>query len=797
MRALALLSIVCTALFAGGCGGCGDDDGSAADGGDFVLVSRTPEPDDGNVWVRAPIVLTFSRALDAATVSDDSIALSVAGAPLAHETSLSDDGTTVSLVISEPPATPAVVDIEVTGALMDDAGDAFAGEVWSFTLPPWQHAATAGAIGGTGRPALVVDASGVPVVAFIDDGGDAVVRRLDGGAWSDLGALGAAAEVRLAVGGDALVAATFGDSGVALAEWSGSSWESLGALASGGIDARPLFDVAVDGDGNAVVAMFSASAVQVARWNGQELVSEPPLEAVAVVRDLALAVDGALAVVAVVSGPGVLRTFRQKDAGWEELSGGVDFSAAERPDLVAADGVIALSWQKDDSAELATRHAYAARWNPDGGWLRTAHAADLDIQADAMATAIALDGDQVTMAWFEGDSTSRKVYAARATTDDASWTFLDSALSSNPSADAIEPSLALDQHGDPVAAFAEDGQVMVARWNASPSLRRGLAERLPAGGCAIPEDAPPATLADTGCYADVAGHQLAPQLIPFEINSPLWSDGALKRRFLLVPDGDSIGYTDAGALTMPVGTLLVKEFWLERIADDPKTRFPIETRFLVKRCEEGDCLEPWQGYSYRWKADGSEADLIDPGSEDEKTDWTITIGNGTDVMHTHIYPSRLNCTRCHNAVAGRVLGLQAIQLDRPARYGDVIDNQLDTLAAIGVLTGLPSARPARLPSSLDPSFDYQSRSRAYYHANCAHCHRPAGERPTIDFRFQSPLAANNICDKLTPGDGTGSILYIRDSTRGAGQMPPLASDDADDYQLGVTAAWIDGMSSCP
>jgi len=70
MRALAMLSIVCTALSGGGCGGCGDDDGSAADGGDFVLVSRTPEPDDGNVWVRAPIVLTFSRALDAATVSN-------------------------------------------------------------------------------------------------------------------------------------------------------------------------------------------------------------------------------------------------------------------------------------------------------------------------------------------------------------------------------------------------------------------------------------------------------------------------------------------------------------------------------------------------------------------------------------------------------------------------------------------------------------------------------------------------------------------------------------------------------
>lgn len=780
-----------------GCGGCGDDDGGAADGGGFVLVSRTPEPDDGNVWVRAPIVLTFSRALDAGSVTDDSIALSVAGEPVAHETSISDDGTTVSLVVSEPPATPALVDIAVTTAVMDEAGDSFAGESWSFTLPPWQHPAAAGAIGDGARPALVVDGSGAPVVAFIA-GGAAVVKRLEGGTWSDLGGLGAAADVHLAASGDSLVAASFGDTGVAVAGWSGSAWEPFGTLSVGAIDARPVFDVAVDGDGNAVVAVFSASAVQVARWNGQELASEPPLEAVANASDLALAVDGTRAVVALISGARLLRTFRQLDAGWEELSGGVDFSAGERPEVVAQDGVIAVSWQKDDSAALATRHAYAARWDPDSGWLRFAHAADLDIQTDAMATSLALDGERATMAWFEGDRQSRKVYAARASTGDLDWTFLDSALNGDPAADAAEPSLAIDGNGDPIAAFVEDGQVMVARWNASPTLRRGLADRLPAGDCAIPETgAPPATLAATGCYADVAGHQLAPQLIPFEINSPLWSDGALKRRFMLVPDGESIGYTESGALTIPIGTLLVKEFWLERVADDPTSRFPIETRFLVKRCEEGDCLEPWQGYSYRWRADGSEADLIDPGSADERTDWTVTASNGTEVVHTHIYPARLNCTRCHNAAAGRVLGLQAIQIDRPARYGAVIDNQIDTLAAIGVLTGVPSGLPARLPSSLDPGWDAAPRSRAYFHANCAQCHRPGGERPTIDFRFQAPLAIDNICNKLTPGDGTGSLLYTRDSTRGDGQMPPLATDVADGYQLAITAAWIDGLASCP
>ena len=793
-----LVAVLCALAPAGGCS-CGDDDGASADGGDeFALTARTPGPDDGNVWVYDPITLVFSHVLDDGTVSDASIALSVGSTPLAHDTVVSPEGNVVTLVISEPPPTPALVTVEVSDALHDQEGNAFAGESWSFTLPVWQHPASTGALADSGRPQLVVGADGAPIVGWLDGDGQVTTQRLDGATWVGLGAIaGQQGELRLAGGGDAIAAGFRGDSGVTVALLAGNDWQLLGTVPTSSAAGVPFFDLAVDDAGSPLVAVSTGGAVELSRWNGSELVSEPPLEAVAVVSDLALAADGEKAVVALVSGARVLRTFRQGDGGWDELAGGVDFTRAERPDLAAAGGTIAVSWQKDDDDTRATRHAYAARWNGDG-WLRLAHAADLDIQSDALGTSIALDGGQATLAWYEGDLASRKVYAARATSDDGSWTFLDSAANGDPAQGAIAPSLLIDPRGNPMVAFNQDGQVLVARWNGSPTLRLGLAERLPAGACAISEDAPPATLAETGCYADVAGHQLAPQLVPFDINSPLWSDGALKRRFLLIPDGESIGWTDTGALTMPVGTLLVKEFWLERVAEDPASRFPVETRFLVKRCEEGECLEPWQGFSYRWRADGSEADLLVPGSVDERTVWTVTNAAGNEVEHTHIYPARLNCTRCHNAPAGRVLGLQAVQLDRPASYGGVIANQLDTLSALGILTGGSSGVDlVRLPSSLDPSFDAEDRSRAYYHTNCANCHRPGGERPTIDFRFQAPLAAGNICDKLTVGDGTGSNLYIKDATRGAGQMPPLATDLPDSYQLGITDAWIDGMSSCP
>src|SRR5690606_34246813 len=103
--------------------------------------------------------------------------------------------------------------------------------------------------------------------------------------------------------------------------------------------------------------------------------------------------------------------------------------------------------------------------------------------------------------------------------------------------------------------------------------------------------------------------------VPFSINSVLWSDGAAKRRYVLLPEQDGkpvpADYVSAGAFGFPVGTIIIKEFYLERVVGDPSTLFPVETRFLVKRCEESACASPWQGYSYEWNAAGTEGTLLE------------------------------------------------------------------------------------------------------------------------------------------------------------------------------------------
>src|SRR5690606_14095437 len=158
---------------------------------------------------------------------------------------------------------------------------------------------------------------------------------------------------------------------------------------------------------------------------------------------------------------------------------------------------------------------------------------------------------------------------------------------------------------------------------------------------------------------------------------------------------------------------------LEKTAGDPSSIFPMETRFLIKRCEEADSActtEKWQGYSYQWNEQGNEAFLL-PGTEPEGTtkDWTTTAG-----LHAHSYPSRAQCTECHNQAAGRVLGLQAPQLNRPLEYANgIVDNQLRVWTDIGLFGATsPEEAPETLtplPAPEDVGRSLEERSLSYLH----------------------------------------------------------------------------------
>ena len=203
----------------------------------------------------------------------------------------------------------------------------------------------------------------------------------------------------------------------------------------------------------------------------------------------------------------------------------------------------------------------------------------------------------------------------------------------------------------------------------------------------------PKKLSLTGCVDANDPKSPAPGLIPYDVASPLWSDGASKRRWMALPDNTRIHVNADGDFDLPVGSVLVKEFQLGGKR--------VETRLLVRHAD-GE----WAGYTYRW--------------DDAETDATLLSGNETRVVggQAWYYPSRAECLACHTAAAGRTLGLEVAQLNAPFNYsGDKVANQLATLDHLGMFDA-PIGNPAQL-AVLRPPRGRSCRPRAHARTSTA------------------------------------------------------------------------------
>jgi len=227
---------------------------------------------------------------------------------------------------------------------------------------------------------------------------------------------------------------------------------------------------------------------------------------------------------------------------------------------------------------------------PKAGTSWVAEAAALDVQLDAEVTAVDVraSASGPIASWLETYGGKSEAYTARL--NHGEFQTLGPGLSASPQPLAPGAALALDSQGNANVVYQGASGLALARYNGSPELPYGLNARVSTAACVLPADTSPdfpQTLSATGCYSNVAARTVIAGALPFEINSPLWSDGAIKHRYLVLPDGATIGYTDTGAWNMPVGTIVIKEFGYLAETTDSASLFPMETRFLVKRCEEG------------------------------------------------------------------------------------------------------------------------------------------------------------------------------------------------------------------
>lgn len=325
------------------------------------------------------------------------------------------------------------------------------------------------------------------------------------------------------------------------------------------------------------------------------------------------------------------------------------------------------------------------------------------------------------------------------------------------------------------------------------------------------QEAMPPLLSQTGVFSDIATLTPTAGLLPYEVNAALWTDGARKQRWLLVPqhdrkdgDGGTISFSTYGEWYFPSGTVAVKQFDLAVDDRDPAIVRRLETRILIRGLD-GQVF----GATYRWRDDQRDADLL---SELRNEDIAITTADGSTRTQRWTYPGRSDCLTCHNRTAGGLLGVSTRQLNRPGHDGV---NQIAAWNADGVFDPpLEAERLADLPHL--PAYDDKTvpvveRVRSYLDANCSHCHRPGAMGFTsYDARFETPLERQNLLyvrpvndygiDRaryVKPNDPWRSMLLVRLEKNDTMKMPPLGRNVVDHRAIALLREWIASMDGPP
>jgi uncharacterized repeat protein (TIGR03806 family) len=310
-------------------------------------------------------------------------------------------------------------------------------------------------------------------------------------------------------------------------------------------------------------------------------------------------------------------------------------------------------------------------------------------------------------------------------------------------------------------------------------------------------------LSDWALFDDIATQAPADGIIPYALNTPLFSDYTTKQRFLSVPEGASLTWADSNAFAAPTGTILIKTFSYladrRQMAGDKRL---VETRLLIKE-DDG-----WTGASYVYGDRTDDAELAIAGATVDAS-WIHDDGSARTNMYS--VPNKNQCKNCHadHDDAIDLLGPKARHMNR--------DGQLEDLVARGVLTGAPD--PSTWPKAPN-AYDAQSgtldeRARAWLDINCAHCHNPRGAARTsglyldlaetlpVDFGVcKPPVAAGRGSGGrlygIVPGKPDDSIMMFRlESTEADVKMPELGRNLVDAEGAALIREWIASMpGSC-
>ncbi|MEM8696387.1 MAG: SO2930 family diheme c-type cytochrome [Pseudomonadota bacterium] len=264
----------------------------------------------------------------------------------------------------------------------------------------------------------------------------------------------------------------------------------------------------------------------------------------------------------------------------------------------------------------------------------------------------------------------------------------------------------------------------------------------------ITGDTLPRNLSEFRFFTDGIGQTPNDRVTPYTLNTPLFTDYALKNRFVYVPEGQTATYNADGVFEFPIGSALIKSFGYP--ADfrdaDSEVRW-IETRVLLRR-ESG-----WIALPYIWNEDGSDAVLRRAGRR-LPVSWTDADGETQEISYR--VPNQNQCKTCHarnDEIA--LIGPSARNLNDGTRLAQWVD--------WSILDRAPNEAP-RVPvwnDESDGSLD--ERARAYLDVNCAHCHSRAGSASNsglfLGYNEASDVARGILKRPVAAGRGSGGREY--------------------------------------
>lgn len=241
-------------------------------------------------------------------------------------------------------------------------------------------------------------------------------------------------------------------------------------------------------------------------------------------------------------------------------------------------------------------------------------------------------------------------------------------------------------------------------------------------------------------------------VLPYDLNMPLFSDYALKKRFIYVPEGVSIPFDTAGILDLPEGSVLIKHFYYE---DANGIEDYVETRLLIRKSDG------WYPETYEWN--------------DEQTDATRTVVGGARTLSVYLdgqtqtisyqIPNQNQCKNCH-AENGKIAPIgPAIQnLNKDYTYSSGTNNQLDRWIADGILSSTSLSNIPSWPDMNHPTASLNSKARAYLAVNCSSCHRLAGSAANsglyLEYYNTDSLSLGFWKTPVAAGSGSGGFQYV-------------------------------------